>query len=121
MGSLPSIVRQKMGQNSSSDLTLSHVYVIDDNQACRTATARLVSEFGYSVSVFASAEDFLNHDRSHERSCAIVDNRMLGMSGMDLQAKLVADGDPTAFDFPNRFCRNSADRRSHAKRSDDAA
>lgn len=79
---------------TTSDPSLGHVYVVDDDEECRTAVARLVSRFGYHVVAFASAEEFLVYPRAAKtKACAIIDNRMTGMSGMELQTKLAADGD----------------------------
>lgn len=79
------------------------VYVIDDESNCRVAVCRLVSSFGYRVIEFESAEDFLDHPRPHESACAIVDNRMSGMSGIDLQVKLTSRGDKIPLIFLTGF------------------
>ena len=52
---------------------------------------RLLKSAGFSVQLFATAEDFLRSGRQHETGCLITDIRMPGMSGLDLQAKLNAD------------------------------
>ncbi len=67
------------------------VYIIDDDEGCRSSLQRLVQSFGYDVFSFASAEEFLNYDRSDSApvaECAIVDYRLSGMSGLDLQDTL---------------------------------
>lgn len=79
------------------------VYIVDDDPDCRSATARLAAMFGYDVVDFSSAEAFLEHDRSAKKACAIVDNRMAGMSGMELQSKLIADGDNLPLIFLTGF------------------
>jgi FixJ family two-component response regulator len=70
------------------------VAVIEDDESYRVAVQRLLKSAGFSVQSFASAEDFLSSGRQHETGCLISDIRMLGMSGLDLQAKLNADHCP---------------------------
>jgi FixJ family two-component response regulator len=55
---------------------------------------RLLKSAGFSVQSFSCAEDFLNSGRQQEIGCLIADIRMPGMSGLDLQAKLIADHYP---------------------------
>ena len=79
------------------------VYVIDDERFCRTAVAKLVASFGYDVAEFDSAEDFLGFSRSDKSACAILDNRLPGMSGIDLQVQLAARGDKLPLIFLTGF------------------
>jgi len=67
------------------------VAVVEDDDSYRVAVQRLLKSAGFSVQLFASAEDFLRSGRQHETGCLITDIRMPGMSGLDLQAKLNAD------------------------------
>ena len=50
----------------------------------------LVRSLGYDACVFASAEAFLASPHLHDTSCLIADVQMPGMSGLDLQSKLIA-------------------------------
>lgn len=68
------------------------IAVVDDDESLRLALRGLLKEAGLPVCLFASAEDFLKTDRRNETGCLIADIRMPGMSGLDLQAKLKADG-----------------------------
>lgn len=64
------------------------VAVIDDDTAFRESLVRLVKSEGYQVIQFASADGFLA-DRVHEQlACAIVDLRMPGLSGIELQQRI---------------------------------
>ena len=47
---------------------------------------------GYAAATFASAEDFLESDRVDGTSCLITDVQMPGLSGVELQSRLIADG-----------------------------
>jgi RNA polymerase sigma factor (sigma-70 family) len=68
------------------------VFVVDDDASVRKALARLVQSAGYQVTVFESAEQFLN-DSSHDRgACLVLDVRMPGLDGMELQKQLDARG-----------------------------
>jgi FixJ family two-component response regulator len=67
------------------------VAVVEDDDSYRVAVQRLLKSAGFSVQLFATAEDFLRSGRQHETGCLITDIRMPGMSGLDLQAKLNAD------------------------------
>ena len=67
------------------------VALVEDDDSYRVAVQRLLKSAGFSVQLFASAEDFLRSGLQHETGCLITDIRMPGMSGLDLQAKLNAD------------------------------
>jgi FixJ family two-component response regulator len=67
------------------------VAIVEDDEAYRSALQRLLKSAGFSVLSLASAEDFLNCGQQDDIGCLIVDIRMPGMSGLDLQAKLNAD------------------------------
>ena len=68
------------------------VFVVDDDQAVRDSLALLVQSVGLDVETFASARDFLDAYRPDRRGCLITDIRMPGMSGLELQEQLSADG-----------------------------
>lgn len=91
---------------------LSVISIIDDDEFFLRATARLVRSLGYAVAAFASAEEFLRSDRLDETACIITDVQMPGMSGLDLQNRLLALGrhPPIIFitAFPNAKTRSGA-------------
>jgi FixJ family two-component response regulator len=68
------------------------ISVVDDDQSVRKAISALVRSLGYAVATFASAEDFLGSDRVEDTSCLITDVQMPGLSGVELQSRLMADG-----------------------------
>jgi FixJ family two-component response regulator len=70
------------------------IYVVDDDQSVRTAIARLLGENGFEVETFPSAPAFLSRYQAVGAACVIVDQRMPGMSGLDLQG-LLAERDGT--------------------------
>ena len=68
------------------------IAVVDDDQSVREAFENLISSVGFEVKLFASAEDFLDSDTPLQTDCAILDVRLPGISGLELQQRLVADG-----------------------------
>ena len=68
------------------------VAVVDDDDLLRDALRRLLKASGLGAVSFESAEDLLKSDRLAEIACLIADVRMPGMSGLELQAKLKAEG-----------------------------
>jgi FixJ family two-component response regulator len=64
------------------------VFVIDDDQSVRDALKSLIRSVGLSVETFASAHEFLQSRRPDVPACLILDVRMPGLSGLDLQREL---------------------------------
>jgi FixJ family two-component response regulator len=70
------------------------ISIVDDDKLMREATSALVRSLGYAAATFASAEAFLESDRVDDTSCLITDVQMPGLSGVELQGRLIADGRP---------------------------
>jgi FixJ family two-component response regulator len=65
------------------------VFLVDDDASVRRALTRLIRSAGYDVQSFASARAFLESEwRSQGPACLVLDVRMPGLSGMDLQREL---------------------------------
>jgi FixJ family two-component response regulator len=64
------------------------VFVIDDDRMIREGLQSLIRSVGLRVETFASAQDFLIAKRQDAPSCLVLDVRMPGLSGLDLQLKL---------------------------------
>jgi FixJ family two-component response regulator len=76
---------------TSTDITSQQtVFVVDDEPDVRAALRLLIKSVGYSVECFASADEFFNQFQADRKGCLILDVRMPGMSGMDLQEKLTS-------------------------------
>lgn len=73
-------------------MTTDMVFVIDDDESIREALRSLIRSVGLSVETFASAQDFLKSSRPDVPSCLILDVRMPGLSGLDLQRDLAEAG-----------------------------
>lgn len=65
------------------------VFVIDDDASMRKALSYLLQSAGYKVETHSSAEEFLRREHYDGVGCIILDVRMPGLSGMDLQEKLM--------------------------------
>ena len=76
--------------------------VIDDNLGIRIAMKRLLGASGHQVSLFSSAEDFLAHHVSAD--CLIVDVRLPGLTGFQLEERLRASGSITPIVFMTAQC-----------------
>jgi FixJ family two-component response regulator len=64
------------------------ISVVDDDESVRESLSGLIRSVGFGVMVFASAEEFLGSTRLLDTDCLILDVRMPGMSGIDLQRQL---------------------------------
>jgi FixJ family two-component response regulator len=68
------------------------VHIVDDDESFRHSTARLVRALGYTVETYGSGDDFLARAR-RGHGCLLLDVRMPGSSGLELQQALTARGD----------------------------
>ena len=68
------------------------IAVVDDEAAVREATESLLRSAGYKATSFASAEDFLAHAMLERIACLILDVGLPGMSGLELQRRMLCDG-----------------------------
>jgi FixJ family two-component response regulator len=64
------------------------VFVVDDDDAVRTALRLLIKSVGLAVETFASAQEFLDAFDGDRPGCLVLDVRMPGMSGLELQQRL---------------------------------
>ena len=64
------------------------VYVVDDDAQTREALKNLMRSVGLHVEVFASAQDFLRSKRPDMPACLVLDVRLRGLSGLDLQKRM---------------------------------
>jgi FixJ family two-component response regulator len=64
------------------------VFVVDDDPSVRRAIKRLVKSVGLQVELFGSAQEFLSSERPNVPSCLVLDIRLPGTSGLDLQREL---------------------------------
>jgi len=77
------------GKKMPEDLLVS---IVDDDVSVRQSTRRLLRSSGFRVEAFASAEEFLNSGWAGQTACVILDLRMPGMNGLELQRCLSQNG-----------------------------
>jgi FixJ family two-component response regulator len=75
------------------------VFVVDDDPSVRKGLTRLLVSSGYAVEAFASAGEFLAREPHPGPSCLVLDVRMPGLTGLELQERLVAGGRRMAIVF----------------------
>ena len=90
------------------------ISIIDDDEAVRVATESLVRSLGFGASTFASAEEFLTSTRLRETSCVITDVHMPGMTGVELQTHLLAQGHNLPMIFITAFPEERTRQRVNA-------
>ena len=89
------------------------VHVVDDDASLRVAVERRLGQAGYEVTTYASAEEFLDRLPSEAvPSCILLDVRLLGMTGLELQSRLRETRLNAANHIPHRARRHRADGKS---------
>jgi FixJ family two-component response regulator len=79
------------------------ISVIDDDPSVRIASENLLTSLGYIGHTFESADEFLRSPHFNSTSCVIADVQMPGMSGVELQALMLARGHRVPFIFITAF------------------
>jgi FixJ family two-component response regulator len=82
---------------STSNVPL--ISVVDDDRSVVEAVVSLLESVGYTAAVFVSAQDFLNSPHFRRTNCLILDVRMPGMGGLELQRRLAAENIHTPIIF----------------------
>jgi RNA polymerase sigma factor (sigma-70 family) len=75
------------------------IHIVDDDAAYRKALARLLEASGYRVALYASAAQLLETLPPVEPGCILLDIQMHGLSGLELQERLAASGNPLPIVF----------------------
>ena len=75
------------------------VFVVDDDISIREALANLFRSVGLNVKTFATAQEFLSSPRQDVSGCVVLDVRLPGPSGLDLQRQLLEANDPIPIIF----------------------
>jgi FixJ family two-component response regulator len=65
------------------------IAIVDDDEPLREALGSVMKAAGFSIDTFGSAEEFLDSPHRHEALCPILDVRLPGMSGIELQRRLL--------------------------------
>jgi FixJ family two-component response regulator len=88
------------------------ISIIDDDESVRRTTTRLIESFGFRAAAFESAESFLSSGQLDCSLCLIVDVRMPGMNGLDLQSHLAAAGYRIPIIFVTAYGNNESRRQA---------
>jgi FixJ family two-component response regulator len=75
------------------------VFAVDDDVSMREALSRLFRSIGMRAEIFASAQEFLRFKRPDAPACLVLDVRLPGLSGLDLQRELEVAGFPLPIIF----------------------
>jgi FixJ family two-component response regulator len=94
------------------------VYVVDDDEAVRDSLQWLLEGKDYRVRCFDSAESFLSRYDPREVACLIVDIRMGGMTGLELQDRLIERKSPAAHRVHHRPWRRAHGGEHHEEGRD---
>lgn len=89
-----------------SDVT---VFVVDDDEAVRDSFSWTLEGAGYNVSSYPSADLFLESYDSSKPGCLLLDVRMPGMSGLELQEVILSRSSPEIFPLPIIFVTGHGD------------
>ncbi len=73
-------------------LKKTQICVVDDDESVRRAISLLLDTYGFEVRTFASAVEFLNSVLKYTPACLLLDVRMAGMDGFELQQRLKTNG-----------------------------
>jgi FixJ family two-component response regulator len=85
----PSNLLFEMSAESAFPKSEAIVFVVDDDLAVRQGLERLLRAVGWKVETFASAQEFLAHRRENIPGCLVLDVRLPGLSGLDLQKRIL--------------------------------
>jgi FixJ family two-component response regulator len=91
------------------------ISIVDDDPPVRKSLERLIKAHGFRTETFASAEDFLETGDQQETACLILDLRLPGMSGLDLQNRLWAESNRVPIVFVS--AHDEAESRNQAMKA----
>ena len=78
-----------MTENSNSSQT---VFIVDDDPAIRIGMQALMESVNIEHEIFGSADEFLQREEDHRAGCLVLDIRMPGLGGLELQDELISRG-----------------------------
>src|SRR5258707_12019437 len=87
------------------------ISIVDDDDSLRNSLDNLIRSVGFRAQGFSSAEAFLSSNQVHNTACLILDVRLPGMNGLDLQRQIVAAN----WRIPIIFITSHADGHAEAR------
>lgn len=97
------ILRPPKGSVAARGAAIGMIYLIDDDVSVRRALARLMASADLRAKTFASGEEFLATENPTEADCLVMDIHLGGMTGLQLQERLIAMGSNTPVIFITAF------------------
>ena len=88
------------------------VAIVDDDASVRQSTCRLIRSFGFRAEAFGSAVEFLASGHAAQTACLILDVRMPGMDGLELQRRLADSGRQIPIVFLTAHAGDEEERRA---------
>ena len=93
------------------------IAIVDDDDSLRNSLENLVRSLGFRAQGFPSAEAFLSWREARDTACLILDVRMPGMNGLDLQRQMISRN----WRVPSVFITSHADHHAQARALEDGA
>jgi FixJ family two-component response regulator len=87
------------------------ISIVDDDDSMRSSLDNLIRSVGFRAQAFSSAEAFLSSNQAHDTSCLILDVRMPGMNGLELQRQMLVSN----WRIPIIFITSHADDDARAR------
>ena len=97
---------------AASESKASLIGIVDDDSGVRESISSLVRSAGFQAVLFSSAENFLHSEELKHAACLILDVRMPGITGIDLQARLVERACRLPIIFATGYADEDAQRRA---------
>ena len=88
------------------------VSIVDDDESVREALGNLLMSMGLEVQVFGTAEAFLASPQRNSAACLVSDIQLPGMNGLELQRRIVADGNALPIILITAFPRDHVRRQA---------
>jgi FixJ family two-component response regulator len=88
------------------------VAIVDDDASVRQSTDRLIRSLGYRTQVFATGQEFLSSGAAESAACALLDVRMPGMDGLEVQRSLAERGSRVPIVFLTGQASDEEERRA---------
>jgi len=93
------ILRIRLNTKVNGTTKTVFIAIVDDDEPLREALGSVMRAAGFSTSTFGSAEEYLDSAGRQRTACLVLDVRLPGMSGIELQRRLANDGDETPIIF----------------------
>jgi FixJ family two-component response regulator len=111
------MARARSKKNGGTERTVEQpplVAIVDDDASVRQSTQRLIRSFGYRTQMFGSGQEFLSSGAATHAACLVLDVRMPGMDGLEVQRALAERGERVSIVFLTGRASDEEERRAGA-------